>query len=272
VRVTASVVTFRSDPILLKKLLESLRRAAHVAGNQRPMELWIHVVVNEPDQGVENQVQGLVCDALGAASEHIGVAMIAGHGNVGYGAAQNLSLSRSDGKYHLLLNPDLVIDDGALAACIQHMEDHPNTVLIAPQGFDALGRYARLAKRRPTPWVLALRALGIPPSGGFLGRRIAAYTYADCLPGDEAVEIELASGCFMFCRTAALKSIGGFDERYFLYFEDYDLSLRLARHGLLQELPTVRVVHHGGRTARRGLYRIYHFLRSAFIFFRSVDR
>ena len=76
--------------------------------------------------------------------------------------------------------------------------------------------------------VLLLRALSIQASPGFFGRRVGRYTYSDRLPSEHPEPIDLASGCYMFCRASALEAVGGFDERYFLYFEDFDLSRRIA--------------------------------------------
>ncbi len=73
----------------------------------------------------------------------------------------------------------------------------------------------------------------------------------------------------MFCRSEALRAVDGFDERYFLYFEDYDLSARISRLGEIFEVPEVVIKHFGGDTAHRGWLRIRRFLRSAFTFFRT---
>jgi GT2 family glycosyltransferase len=72
----------------------------------------------------------------------------------------------------------------------------------------------------------------------------------------------------MLGRTGCLARIGGFDERYFLYFEDYDLSKRIADLGAIVEVPTVRIQHFGGRTLSRGWPRIRHFLKSGWLYFR----
>jgi GT2 family glycosyltransferase len=80
-------------------------------------------------------------------------------------------------------------------------------------------------------------------------------------------EIPLASGSFMAMRTAHFRRIGGFDARYFLYFEDYDLSLRLGRDAAISYDPAVRIVHHGGYAAAKGLRHVAWFLRSATRFF-----
>jgi GT2 family glycosyltransferase len=71
----------------------------------------------------------------------------------------------------------------------------------------------------------------------------------------------------MLAPTPALRAVGGFDERYFLYFEDFDLSLRLGEHGRLVFEPAMRIVHHGGYAARKGLRHVRYFLRSGIRFF-----
>ena len=83
----------------------------------------------------------------------------------------------------------------------------------------------------------------------------------------EQAEIMLASGCFMLVRTRALLAAGGFDDAYFLYFEDFDLSLRLGGQGRLIFNPAMRIVHHGGYAARKGMQHVKYFLRSGVMFF-----
>ena len=71
----------------------------------------------------------------------------------------------------------------------------------------------------------------------------------------------------MLISSKALRSVGGFDERFFLFFEDFDLSVRLRRLGELQELPAFRTVHHGGWATRRQIKRLLHFGRSMLRFY-----
>jgi hypothetical protein len=64
-----------------------------------------------------------------------------------------------------------------------------------------------------------------------------------------------------------LRAAGGFDPRYFMYFEDYDLSLRIAAQGTVAYEPAMRIVHHGGEAARKGWRHVGWFVRSAWRFF-----
>ena len=90
----------------------------------------------------------------------------------------------------------------------------------------------------------------------------------DAIDGTATVwDPPIISGCFMLFRTALLQRLGGFDARYFLYFEDYDLSLRAHELTRVAFVPDVRVVHHGGGASRKGMKHIRLFGVSAFRFF-----
>jgi len=81
--------------------------------------------------------------------------------------------------------------------------------------------------------------------------------------------IPIASGCFMFVRLNVLRAVGGFSPKFFLYFEDFDLSLRLGKQAALTYVPAVRITHAGGGAARKGSRHVMLFLRSAMTFFRT---
>jgi GT2 family glycosyltransferase len=73
----------------------------------------------------------------------------------------------------------------------------------------------------------------------------------------------------MFCRAAALREAGGFDPAFFLYFEDFSLSLELRKLGRLMYVPACRITHYGGQAGRKGLRHVLLFARSAFTFYRQ---
>ncbi|MGH9576385.1 MAG: hypothetical protein ACRD3R_03025, partial [Terriglobales bacterium] len=124
-----------------------------------------------------------------------------------------------------------------------------------------------LCKRYPSVLVLGLRGFtpGLP--GGILRKRLDSYEMRD-LPRDRpSTGIPLLSGSFMFCRRAPVAAIGGFADVFFLYFEDFDLSLRAAQRGRLAFVPSVRIVHRGGHAARKEPRHVMFFVRSAIAFF-----
>jgi GT2 family glycosyltransferase len=263
---SVGVVTFRSEPSVLEATFSSLAAALMAAAGQA-VATKLFVIINDPERDAVDGIKPIVYRAMAPVAESTVIEIIAGHGNVGYGAAHNLAIRRSDADVHLVLNPDVSLDPCAISASLEYLAAHSDTAIVVARGYDAFGRYAYLAKRMPTVLALGLRGLGLRPSDSWLGRRVAAYMYHDLLPSETAVAVELASGCFMCCRGEPLRAVGGFDERYFLYFEDYDLSQRTRQYGKIIEIPDARIIHLGGRTVSRGVRRIMWFCLSGVRFF-----
>jgi GT2 family glycosyltransferase len=97
--------------------------------------------------------------------------------------------------------------------------------------------------------------------------RLERYEMRGVLTDQPLKGIPIVSGSFMFCRREPIAGIGGFSESFFLYFEDFDLSLRAAARGELAWVPAVRITHHGGNAARKGWRHVGLFTRSAITFF-----
>ena len=187
---------------------------------------------------------------------------------MGYGRGHNGPLMTSDAEYHLVLNPDVRLDRDALLAAIRFLDDTPDVGLIAPQVRGADGEQQFLCRAYPTVLVLFLR--GFAPAR--LRRLFRRYMDAHELRHRIADRVErgvpLISGCFMFGRRALLQQVGGFSPDYFVYFEDSDLSLAMRRVSDTAYVPSVRIVHHGGGAARKGLRHVHLFVRGAVTFFR----
>jgi GT2 family glycosyltransferase len=261
---SATIVVFRSDPRLLARALRSLAVAVREArGAGLVGEMTLHVVDNGPAEAesrLEEALQAWDLDA-GAVELH------AGHGNVGYGRANNLVLERLASDVHLIMNPDVELEPGALCATLAALDGHPDVGMVAPAVYGDDGTPQYLCKRYPSVWVLFLR--GFAP--GFLRRRFARaiddYEMRDVIADRFVGSVPLASGCFLVARTPLLVELGGFDPRFFMYFEDYDLSLRMGRRAGVAYVPEARIVHHGGEAARKGPRHIAWFVRSAWRFF-----
>jgi GT2 family glycosyltransferase len=261
---SASVVAYHSDPVLLRRALASLAVAverARAAGVLSEAEL---LVIDNGPGGDRDRVREALA-AWPAAAGH--AELLAGHGNVGYGGANNLALARLHSDVHLVMNPDVELDPGALAAGLRSFAAHPEAVLLAPavRGDDGAVQY--LCKRKPSVAVLFLRGFAPRWVRERFATRLADYEMRDAIAERYLAGVPLASGCFMLVRTAALRRVGGFDPAYFMYFEDYDLSLRIAREGAVAYEPAMRIVHHGGEAARKGLRHVLWFVASARRFF-----
>jgi GT2 family glycosyltransferase len=263
-RFSAAVVVYRTDPAVLRRALASLAASLEAARSEGLVGgARIVVVVNDPGD-MPASLAPVLAEWPAPAGE---LEVVHGHGNVGYGRANNLALARVASEFHLVMNPDVELDRAAVAAVVRAFGEHPHVSLVAPavRGEDGAPQY--LCKRYPSVWVLFLR--GFAPAG--LRNRFAAslsrYEMRD-LVGDRYLEhVTLASGCFMAARTESLRRVGGFDPRFFMYFEDYDLTLRMAREGTVAYVPQARIVHLGGEASRKGWRHVAWFVTSAWRFF-----
>jgi GT2 family glycosyltransferase len=265
-----SVVAFAPDAGVLGRTLASA--AVAIARAQAEGVLYavdVVLVDNGPDAVAAATVDA-AAEALRRAAPAVPVRVLRGHGNVGYGGGHNLAVRDHASEFHLVLNPDVVMASDALAQAARFMAGHPDVALLAPRVTGDDGRLQYLCKRYPSPLVLALRGFAPRILRSMFDGTLARYEMRDLI-GDDAVvdDVPIASGAFMFCRTSALCAVGGFDPDFFLYFEDFDLSLRLARHGRIAYVPTVRIVHYGGHTARKGAAHVRMFAASALRFFRK---
>jgi len=139
--------------------------------------------------------------------------------------------------------------------------------MLAPEARNPAGELLHLCKRYPAVLDLLLRGFAPAALRRSFSRRLGHYELRD-LPRERAsTGVPLISGSFMFFRREAIAGIGGFSDAFFLYFEDYDLSLRAAACGQLAYVPAVRIVHHGGHAARKGLRHVRLFARGAITFF-----
>ncbi|MFW6092715.1 MAG: glycosyltransferase [Pseudomonadota bacterium] len=265
---SASVVTYRSDLSRFQRLIKGLIPALSDVAARYGGHAILYLVSNDGDPTFERAVVAELDEATARARERVRLRTFNGHGNIGYGAAHNLAIRATRSRYHLILNPDVELEPEAVLAGVRYLESDADCVLAAPHGLDRSGRYLRLAKRSPGVLTLALRAAHVAAGPAGPRRMISNYTYCDLLPADSPQRIELASGCCMLCRTEAIKRVHGFDERYFLFFEDFDLSKRLSRLGDLVEVPDFTIRHFGGDASRRGIVTIVRFVSSALRYFR----
>jgi GT2 family glycosyltransferase len=261
---TTAIVTYRPEPRLFARALASLAAAIVEARRVGALgESRVMVVDNGPEEA-----RARIAPPIAAWPAQAGtIDVVAGHGNVGYGRANNLALERAGSDFHLIMNPDVELEPDALAEALGALAQHPEVGLVAPAVYGEDGGMQYLCKRYPSLWVLFLR--GFAPAR--LRRRFAPalehYEMRDVI-GDRFVPgVPLASGCFMLGRTRLLTRVGGFDPRFFMYFEDYDLSLRVGRESQVAYVPRARIVHHGGDASRKGLRHVAWFVRSAWRFF-----
>ncbi|CAG0976278.1 N-acetylglucosaminyl-diphospho-decaprenol L-rhamnosyltransferase [Burkholderiales bacterium] len=193
--------------------------------------------------------------------------VLRGQGNLGYGRGHNLALRQSQTDFFLVLNPDVELAPDALVAALRFMTTAPRVLLLAPRVTDAGGSQVFLCKRYPSVLDFLLRGFAPRWLKALFDARLARYEMRDETLDRVVPDIEIVSGCFMFLRHAAIEASGGFDPAFFLYFEDFDLSWRLAQTGSIAYVPEVRIVHTGGHAARKGWHHVRLFVSAGRIFF-----
>lgn len=169
--------------------------------------------------------------------------------NLGFGSAHNMVMPEITSKYHIICNPDLFVTPNTIQLLADHMDEHPDIGIICPKLLNSDGSLQANNHRYPTLLDLALRRLAPRFLKKILKHRMDAYIMLD-KDYDCVYEVPFLSGAFMFCRTDLLKKVGGFDERYFLYFEDADLCRKIQEAGYKTVyFPDAQVTHEWERAA-----------------------
>jgi len=265
-RLSVSIVLHNSSLPMLHRVLQSLHRAAEVAHASACVD-QVSVDVLDNSLDAEYGRRAAAETAAWQEGDFFRVAYRGLRENRGFGAGHNVIVSGLDSDVHLVLNPDAELAENALQVGLSCLRDEPGIVLLSPRVLGEDGAQEFLCKRYPSLLVLLLRPFGFRLVRRLFRRRLYRYEMRDLCSGKGEVEVLLASGCFMLVRTAALQSVGGFNEDYFLYFEDFDLSIRLGAQGRLVFNPAIQIVHHGGYAASKGIQHVRYFIRSGITFF-----
>ena len=265
-----SIVTWRPDHRLLERCFRKLVLAIEAAREDRTIRtVALAIIDNSEDPGIAHDVMALARACFRDAG--LQLSYLHGHANIGYGAAHNLVLHGSGADYHLVLNPDVELAADALANAVRWLAEHDASSAAAPAVRTPDGKPDFLAKRYPAIFDLFLRGFAPAFVRRLFRRRLDRYELRDYIDPDSEQPIAglpVVSGACMLVKRRAIDATGGFDPRYFLYFEDYDWSVRLARTGQLVYLPSFRVVHHGGGAARKGWRHLRWFVQSGVRFYR----
>lgn len=177
---------------------------------------------------------------------------------LGFAENHNQAFTRANGMYFCVLNPDIVFKANPFPTLLNLLESDVADV-VAPRVLSPEGRVEDSARRVPTPWGAAMRLL-YPR-----GRPEYAETAGTFFP-------DWIAGMFMLIRRATFARLGGFDERYHLYYEDADFCLRLQLlSGKIAVANDVSVVHDAQRASRKSLVHLrWHLVSAARFFISSV--
>jgi len=267
---TVSIVTYRPDLVLLDRTLRTLAVSLVAAREQELMRAANVVLID--NTGTRASAAAVIRVARDIFRDaDVTMNYLHGHANIGYGAAHNLVMHGGNTHYHLVLNPDVELAPDALPIAFRFLGEHAEIGVLAAASRRVDGTREYVCKRYPTVFDLALRGFAPRVLRQLFRKRLDRYEMRDLVDrvaADETISpIPAMSGSFMFVRRKAIEATGGFDPGFFLYFEDFDWSVRLNRVTRTVYVPAVKIVHHGGGAAKKAPRHIGYFVRSAARFF-----
>ncbi len=198
------------------------------------------------------------------------VKLIENRQNVGFSTANNQAIRQAKGEYILVLNPDTLIQEDTLLLLKKRLDENPRLGAIGCKLLNPDGSYQINSRRSfPTPWVAFSRIVGfskIFPKSRLFGRYNLTY-----LDPDTETEVDVLSGSLMMLRKKALDEVGLFDEDYFMYGEDIDLSYRIKKAGWqILYTPDTKAIHYKGESTKKSEFSaITRFYSTMLIFIRK---
>jgi len=163
-------------------------------------------------------------------SKFPGVKFIFNNENPGFAKACNQGSKISSGDFILFLNPDSVLSETCLTDCVSFFKTHQDAGAVGVRMLDDKGKFLKESKRGlPSPSASFYKLFGVTAIFP-VSKTIAKY-YQGHLPENENNPVEVLSGAFMMIKRAVFEKVNGFDETFFMYGEDIDLSLRISQLG-----------------------------------------
>ncbi|MBF0469515.1 MAG: glycosyltransferase family 2 protein [Desulfamplus sp.] len=193
---------------------------------------------------------------------------------MGYGANQNQNIARAKGKFILLMNPDMVVPENLFHVMVRFMESHKEAAIATCRICNEDGSCQYLNKREPAILDLCVRRF-LPPwlkrilpsrLDTILTERVNNYEMRET-GYDHVIDVPFISGSFIFAKADMIKELNGFDERFFMYFEDVDLCRRVRNKAQCLYCPDASVVHRWERASHKSLKWTSVFVLSGFKYF-----
>ena len=272
IEISISVVVYRPEIVVVFNTLKSLINSLIYTNKLFRISSKVDVCDNTPLDLKNDFEDKLKIFILENTYDIISYNYITKNENLGFAKANNISLLNSSSKYHLILNPDVILKEDTILKVLQYMESNQSTDIVTPKVFDWVGENTLttnqqfLIKRHPSVFQLFLRGFAPKFLKKIFASTLSSYECKDLDFSITQTNLEIVSGCFMFCRTESLKKVGGFDENFFLYFEDFDLSKRIPRKDYF---PEAVIYHRGGNASKKGWLHRKLFIQSAYQFFRK---
>lgn len=171
--------------------------------------------------------------------------------NMGFGKANNFALPFAKGEHILFLNPDTIVPEDCFTNCLDFFQTHNDCGALGVRMIDGAGNFLKESKRSlPTPSAGFFKMVGLAEM--FPVSKLFAKYYAGHLPEKEKNKVDVLAGAFMMLSKKALSLTKGFDESFFMYGEDIDLSYRIQKAGLQNYyLGSTTIIHFKGESTQK---------------------
>ncbi|SFJ09843.1 hypothetical protein SAMN05421638_2147 [Kaistella treverensis] len=247
--VTASIVCYKNDrKIILDSILSFIN-------SETTFPVFLFLIDNSPT------------DELKTLINHPNIEYISNPSNPGFGPAHNIAIKMAisaGSKYHFVLNPDVSFQNDIIAPMLKFMEENTKVGMLMPQILYEDGSIQNLPKLLPSPMDVLMRKIKAPK---FYYKPFIDKYELRFVEKSRIYNAPILSGCFTMLRVAAIKEVGMYDDRFFMYFEDWDLSRRMYQKYQTVYFPLVSVVHgyESGANKNKRLFKI--FIRSGIAYF-----
>jgi len=248
IQISASIVLYHNDIGLLKKAIDSFLNTT--------LNVKLYLIDNSSTDDLKT---------LKSVDQRI--EYIFNNANLGYGAGHNIAIRKNMDNgvaFHLVLNPDVYFEAGTIEKILEYMQKNEDTGHLMPKVLYPNGDLQYLCRLLPTAIDLFVRRF-VPIKS--LIKKIDERYELTFFDYKHVEEIPFLSGCFMFLRTDTLKKSGLFDEKFFMYMEDADLTRRIGNIAKTVVYPEVTIYHEYQRGAHKSKRLLWIFIHSVFIYF-----
>ena len=244
---TSSIVLYNTDLAELSRTVDSIFN--------RNLKIKLFLIDNS------------ISDSLRILEKDPRIVYLHNSSNLGFGAAHNIAIQKaivSGSKYHFIINPDIYFEEDVISSMVEYMQSDLLIGMMMPQILNLDGTVQSLPKLLPNPFSILWRKLKTPPKA--YQKFIDKYELRN-VPKEVIYNAPVLSGCFTLLNLEAIKKVGVYDDRFFMYFEDWDLSRRMHQHYKTIYFPVVSVYHgyDSGANRNRKLFKI--FINSAITYF-----
>jgi hypothetical protein len=245
--ITGSIVLYKTNPAELEQAIRCFM--------DTPLRSQMVIVDNSPTEELRS-----LCCSLGAEYIYTGK-------NLGFGAAHNIAFNHmANSRYHIILNSDVVFCHTVIRDLVAFLESNESVGLVMPRVIYPDGSIQKLCKRLPTPFDILAKRLFPGLLKRMFHKRLSAFELCD-MDMTKVLSVPYLSGCFMLIRRDALQKVGLFDERFFMYFEDLDLTRRIHERYQTVYYPGATIIHRHDKGSYKSMKLLFYGIHSAVQYF-----